>query len=103
MREGSHLEQWRVTDAGVATSSVARRRWAGGHHLIDPRTGKPARTDLLAVTAVANTALAAETATKAALIGGGDFARAWLPDRTHAAILTFTDGTVEWLGDVNTP
>ena len=95
MRAVGNLGQWSVTDAGVATSSVARRRWSGGHHLIDPRTGKPADTDLMSVTVVADTALAAETATKAAIIGGGDFARAWLPERVEAAILTFMDGTVE--------
>ena len=49
----------------------------------------------MSVTVVADTALAAETATKAAIIGGGDFARAWLPERVEAAILTFMDGTVE--------
>src|SRR2546421_3270896 len=29
---------------GLATSSVARRAWKGGHHLIDPMTGAPSET-----------------------------------------------------------
>ena len=36
----------RVTDAGIATRGRAGRRWAGGHHLVDPRTGAPPRAGL---------------------------------------------------------
>src|SRR5579859_414302 len=56
---------------GAATSSVLRRRWAGGlHHLIDPRTGLPAASDLVEVSVVAATAVDAEIVAKAALIAG---------------------------------
>jgi len=38
----------RVTDAAIATSSTHRRRWqtqdGPAHHIIDPRTGRPAET-----------------------------------------------------------
>ena len=64
-----------MADTAVATSSVARRAWrgAGGtpaHHLLDPATGRPARTGLLAATALAPTALEAETLAKVALLTG---------------------------------
>ena len=49
---------------GVATSSVTRRAWAGGHHLIDPRTGRPARGPWVQATAVAPSLQAAEVASK---------------------------------------
>lgn len=58
----------------VATSSVARRQWQGpggvAHHLIDPRTLRPAEVDLLAVSAAAATVLAAEIAAKTLFIAG---------------------------------
>ncbi len=54
---------------GVATSSVASRSWPGGHHLIDPRTGAPAVTRWVQVTAVARSVTWAEVAAKLALFG----------------------------------
>jgi len=59
-------------DSGVATSGQDRRRWGGGdaHHLIDPRTGLPARTDVLRATVVAGSALEAEILAKTAFLGG---------------------------------
>ena len=63
---------------GAATSSVLRRRWAGGlHHLIDPRTGLPAASDLVEVSVVAATAVDAEIVAKAALIAGREPAPAY--------------------------
>lgn len=63
-----------VRDCAVATSSITRRRWSQGgkvqHHLIDPRTGYPAETDLLSVTVIAQRAAIAEVFAKAALILG---------------------------------
>jgi thiamine biosynthesis lipoprotein len=35
-----------LKDLGAATSGTTKRSWAAGHHLIDPRTGLPARSDL---------------------------------------------------------
>jgi FAD:protein FMN transferase len=56
---------------GLATSSVAQRRWAGGaHHLIDPATGAPSRSPWREVTVAAETCLAADVAAKAALLLG---------------------------------
>lgn len=60
----------------VATSTTARRQWqvAGSrrHHLIDPRTGKPAASGVVAATVTAESAVRAETTAKAALILGND-------------------------------
>jgi thiamine biosynthesis lipoprotein len=59
---------------GVATSGVSIHRWqADGkvrHHLIDPRTGSPAETDVVQATVVAGTSLRAEALAKAAVIAG---------------------------------
>ena len=60
-----------LVDSGAATSGTTRRRWGEGlHHLIDPRTGLPAVTDLDEVSVIAKTALDAEILAKAALLLG---------------------------------
>ena len=60
-----------LVDAGAATSGTNRRRWGRGlHHLIDPRTGLPADTDVAEVSVLATTATDAEVLAKTALILG---------------------------------
>jgi thiamine biosynthesis lipoprotein len=63
-----------VADGAVATSSPVGRSWQVGgrrrHHLIDPRTGLPADSDLLQVTIVAAEGWRAEVAAKAAYLAG---------------------------------
>lgn len=70
-----------VTDAGVATSGIGSRRWDGGHHIIDPRTGEPGMLDLETVSVVAPSALDAEVLAKGALLCGAAAAPAWLAIR----------------------
>lgn len=53
---------------GVATSGVLARAWPGGHHLIDPRTGRPAETRFVQVTAVHPDLRRAEVLAKLALL-----------------------------------
>lgn len=68
-----------LTDMGAATSGTTRRRWGEGlHHLIDPRTGLPARSDLEEVSVLAPTAAEAEILAKTALLLGRDAAESWL-------------------------
>lgn len=77
----------------VATSSTASRRWNGGHHLIDSRNGRPADTDLLAVTVVGPIASDAEICAKVALVLGRKAGLAWLSDVAQTeALLIGTDG-----------
>jgi FAD:protein FMN transferase len=73
-----------VQDAGIATSGTSARRWPGGHHLIDPRTGVPAQTDIREISVIANTALHAEILAKGACLLGNDAAVAWLQRRGAA-------------------
>jgi thiamine biosynthesis lipoprotein len=69
--EGTTLE---LADGGLATSGRDRRHWLRGgreqHHLIDPRTGAPAATELLRVTVVAEDAVEAEVQAKNVFLGG---------------------------------
>ena len=58
----------------VVPSSVTKRAWKQDglqrHHLIDPRSGTPARTDWLSATVIAPSITMAEVYAKALLIGG---------------------------------
>lgn len=71
-----------LRDVGAATSGTAKRRWGEGlHHLIDPRTGRPATSDLTEVSVLAPTALEAEILAKAALLLGAELAARALAGR----------------------
>jgi len=65
-----------IADRAVATSGTDVRRWRRGgqmcHHIIDPRTGRPAQTDLWSVTVVAPDAADANVHAVAALILGSE-------------------------------
>jgi thiamine biosynthesis lipoprotein len=92
----------RVRAGGVATSGIDARVWElpeGGfaHHLIDPATGTPAWTGLVAATALAPTALEAEALAKAALLSGPAAGRSLLEAR-HGGVLVLDDGSVESVG-----
>jgi thiamine biosynthesis lipoprotein len=66
----------RLVRGGVATSGTSRRRWLRDdglqHHLIDPRTGRPARTRWTEVTVLAGSCLSADVAAKAAFLHDDD-------------------------------
>ncbi len=85
---------------GVATSGRDYRRWRQGaaerHHIIDPRTGLPAATDLLTVTVVAPSARVAEAAAKTVLILGREAGLAWLAARPYlAGLLVSEEGRID--------
>jgi FAD:protein FMN transferase len=64
-----------LRDTGIATSSRLRRHWSlngiARHHLLDPATGRPAETPLVAATVIAGEAWWAEALTKVVLVTGG--------------------------------
>jgi FAD:protein FMN transferase len=80
----------------IATSGIDRRRWTRNgreqHHLIDPRTGEPARSPFLRVSAVGSTAVEAEMLAKTVFLG--DEAAA----RRHPCVLVRANGSVELTG-----
>jgi len=81
----------------VATSSLVRRRWQHQgqmvHHLIDPRTGVPAITDLLSVTVISLHLPEAEIHAKTALILGAQKGLAYLATQPDvSALLVTLDG-----------
>jgi thiamine biosynthesis lipoprotein len=97
-RSDAEVHRLRVRSGGVATSGIGARIWRGedgryAHHVIDPGTGRPAWTGLVAVTAVAGHALEAEVLAKAALLSGPLGARRLL--RVRGGVLQHDDGRVE--------
>ncbi len=63
-----------LREGAIATSTRLRRTWERDgqtlHHLIDPRTGRPAASGLASVTVVAADAWRAEVLAKAAFVAG---------------------------------
>jgi thiamine biosynthesis lipoprotein len=97
---GKSLHSFALGGGAVATSGIARRIWRTrdgfAHHLLDPATGRPAWTGLIQATALAPTALEAETLAKAALLSGPAEARRILSHQGGAIV--HDDGGVEVLG-----
>jgi thiamine biosynthesis lipoprotein len=90
---------------GLATSGSARRAWSRGgvrvHHLIDPRTGRPAAVPWEQVTVCGAGCLGADVAAKAAFLAGPD----WLDERGLPGRFVGRDGSIHeteawrrWLG-----
>jgi thiamine biosynthesis lipoprotein len=86
----------RLHDQAIATSTTMRRRWQRDgrwmHHIIDPRTGAPAQSDLAQVTVVAPTAVGADVYAKTALILGAPTALPILRRRGLPALLVSSSG-----------
>jgi thiamine biosynthesis lipoprotein len=69
-----------VKNGAVATSGIYARLWLDknnkpSHHLLDPSNGEPAWTGIISASAIAKTALEAETLAKMALLSGPEKAR----------------------------
>jgi thiamine biosynthesis lipoprotein len=89
-----------IRDGGLATSSTAARRWRRGgdvlHHILDPRTGRPAAPVWRTVSVAAATCADANTAATAAIIRGRQ-ALPWLTGLRLPARLVAQDGTIHTL------
>jgi thiamine biosynthesis lipoprotein len=85
----------------IATSSTTVRRWQRGgrpvHHLLDPRTGRPADGPWRTATVIAATCVEANAAATAAIIRGSD-AEQWLAGLGLAARLVSNDGEMRHVG-----
>lgn len=77
-----------LRDIGAATSGTEGRRWGPLlHHLIDPRTGRPAETDLVEVSVLAPTGADAEVLAKTALLLGREAGARFLDERSLGSYL----------------
>jgi thiamine biosynthesis lipoprotein ApbE len=90
-----------IRSGGLATSSTAVRRWSqrghAMHHIIDPATGRPARSRWRTVSVAAATCTDANIATTAAFMRG-DAAPAWLEQLGLPARLVDRDERITTVG-----
>ena len=90
-----------VSGGGIATSGTTVRRWLAGdvelHHIVDPRTGRPADTPWRTVTVAAGSCVDANVASTAAVVLGEE-APAWLAARGLAARLVRESGALVYTG-----
>jgi thiamine biosynthesis lipoprotein len=97
---GETIGSVELTGGGIATSGLNVRIWrredgSYAHHLLDPATGTPVWSGLIGATALAPSALEAETLAKLALLSGPVGARRALS--THGGVIVHDDGSVEWV------
>jgi FAD:protein FMN transferase len=91
------LDLLALENCGVATSGIDYRRWQKNgvwkHHIIDPRTGDSAITDVMSATIIAPDSVQAEAAAKVVLILGSQAGVDWLEDHPQlAGLLALQDG-----------
>jgi thiamine biosynthesis lipoprotein len=94
----------RIGTGAVATSGLNVRIWRDeegrfAHHLLDPASGEPAWTGLIGATALGDTAVEAETLSKAALLSGPEGGRGALAER--GGFLVHDSGRVEAVGPLS--
>jgi thiamine biosynthesis lipoprotein len=92
VHEGSADETVLLRDGGLATSSTRVRRWRREgrdlHHIVDPRSGAPARAVWRTVTVAAASCVDANVAATASVVRGTS-APGWLADLgLHARLVT---------------
>jgi FAD:protein FMN transferase len=95
---GETVHAFSVSAGGIATSGLNVRIWRAqdgsfAHHLLDPAAGEPVWSGLIGATALAPSALEAETLTKIALLSGPMGARRALA--VHGGLIVHNDGDVE--------
>jgi thiamine biosynthesis lipoprotein len=90
-----------IFSGGVATSSTTVRRWTQGgtsvHHILDPRSGRPANGIWRAVSVCAASCVDANIASTASIVAG-ERDPGWLERQGLPARLVRQDGTILRLG-----
>lgn len=102
---GRPLASLHLRHGALATSGIGARIWRRpdgrvAHHLIDPATGEPAFSGLIAVTALAPTTAGAEALAKSALLSGAERGREIL--MAHGGLLVDARGQTEAVGALRT-
>ena len=90
-----HLLTMTIISGGIATSGKDYRNWQMEgqwlHHILDPRTGLPAQTDILTATVLAPSVIQAEAAAKTVFILGSQAGMRWIETHPNLAGLMILD------------
>ncbi len=98
--DSSLIVSLNLSNLSIATSGIDYRRWKNAdgtvqHHLINPRTGQPAQTDIQTVTVIHPSGSSAEAFAKAVLIQGSQAGLTWLATQWDSAgMVVKTNGEV---------
>jgi len=90
-----------LCSGAVVTSGIMRRCWERGgisfHHIIDPRSGNAAATDVIASTVIHQDASVAECWAKVAILLGSVDGLRWIDEQeTGAALVVRDNGDTLW-------
>ena len=106
--DGVIADLWLEGLTAMATSNIIKRSWSGpsgkrAHHIIDPRTGQPAESDLVQATVLTRDVTLSEQYAKGLLVLGSEEGIPWLADHCPAAayIALRTDGTIVTGGNLD--
>ena len=88
----SHVDIVRLVEGSVVTSSQRKRRFAQGHHLIDPKTGLSASTPVQTVSVIARTGARAEVLAKSGFLRPTPDYLEWLPTVGAAGLIIDSSG-----------
>lgn len=96
---GPDIGEIGIVEGGLATSSPLRRRWqapdgTAAHHILDPRTGRPAKIELASLTVTAPDAASAEVLATAVMLAGPYRSRELLARYEARAFAVRIDGSV---------
>ena len=91
-----------VTDSGLCTSTALKRRWRTrdgetAHHILDPRTGRPAPIEIAAITVTATAGWLAEALATAVMLAGPEQGAAMLAAEQATALVVHLDGRLQRL------
>jgi len=95
-----HIANFALYHGAAATSGTWRRRWQFNgsmhHHVLDPKTGAPAQTDLSSATIISSDGVLAEAGAKTVLILGSMRGMEWAEKNGMAAFIVLEDGTAQF-------
>lgn len=90
--ESAHVQVVRLVEGAVVTSSQRKNTFTGGHHLIDPRTGRSAATTAQTVSVIASSGARAEVLAKSGFLRPVADYLEWLPSIGAAALVIDDQG-----------
>ncbi|MFL6518037.1 MAG: FAD:protein FMN transferase [Bacillus sp. (in: firmicutes)] len=99
--ESEMISSIQVEKGALATSATTKRQWLMNgermHHLIDTRTGKPSKSQVVSATVTAPSALEADVWAKTVLLLGEQEGKQWITRKGVPAVLITKDGDI-WRG-----